>query len=517
MKTLEKALASPWILLPAVWIAFFWLLGDTALYDLDEGAFTEATREMFQRGNFIATYLNGEPRYDKPILIYWLQAAAVMPLGFSELAFRLPSALAATLWVLAVFWFGRRFYDRETGVIAGLLLCFSLMVLVNGRAATADALLNLLLSLAFFDIYRYFVRPSPGVSLRVWLWFALGLLAKGPVAIALPFLASLIFFVAQGRWRDWLKAAYHPLGLLLFLGLTLPWLIAVAQVPEYDFYQGFLLEHNIGRYTDTMHGHGGHLLYYFIAVPLILLPFTGWLLRTLPSIRVDFKDPLGAYLWTWFLTVFVVFSLSSTQLPHYLLYGTPPLVLLMARHRALLDKRWFAYLSPVLLLALLMLLPEAVNFAQGKVDKPHIQEMLASGPEVFDFTYRLWIGGALAVLLAMALWRGLTPWRGLLVLGFAVGLALNAGLRPAFFGIYQEPIKQAALLARELDRPTVAYDTNFPSFSVYRNAVVPKRIPKPGELVFLRVDKIKQLQRTLPGFDIKFLYRRGGIALIELE
>ena len=65
-------------LLPALWIGFFWLLGDSALYDLDEGAFTEATREMFENGNFIATYLNGEPRYDKPILIYWLQAALML-------------------------------------------------------------------------------------------------------------------------------------------------------------------------------------------------------------------------------------------------------------------------------------------------------------------------------------------------------------------------------------------------------------------------------------------------------
>ncbi|TAM24244.1 MAG: glycosyltransferase family 39 protein, partial [Nevskiaceae bacterium] len=58
------------------------------LFDLDEGAFSEATREMFARGDFLMTYLDGEPRYDKPILIYWLQAASVALLGWSEFALR---------------------------------------------------------------------------------------------------------------------------------------------------------------------------------------------------------------------------------------------------------------------------------------------------------------------------------------------------------------------------------------------------------------------------------------------
>ncbi len=516
-KYLDIALSTPWTLLPAVWIAFFWALGDTALYDLDEGAFGEATREMFERGNFIAAYLNGEPRYDKPILIYWLQSASVLLLGFNEWALRLPSALAATLWAWAVYGFARQVHDRETGVAAALLLVFSLMVLINARAATADALLNLFLALSFFDIYRYHRSPSQGLLLRVWLWFALGLLTKGPVALVLPFLVSLIFFLRSGRGTDWLRAAFSPWGWLLFLGLTLPWLIAVTRVPDYHFFPGFLLEHNLGRYTDTLHGHAGHLWYYFIAVPLILLPFTGWFLKVLPKLRGDLHDPLGLYLWTWFLTVFAIFSFSGTQLPHYLHYGTPPLLLLMARHRELLTNRWLAFVPPLLFLLLLSLLPEWVDMAADRVDKPHLAEMFREAPEVLDTTYRLWMIGALLATLLLALWRALPPWRGLLLAGLVLALALNGGLRPAFFQLYQQPVKDAGLLARELGRPTVAFHTNFPSFSVYRNAVVPRRRPAPGELVFIRVDRLDRLRERLPHLETNTLYRRGGIALLETK
>src|SRR5204863_213682 len=65
----------------AVITSFFLLLGGAPLFDVDEGAFSQATLEMFQRGDFLSTYLNGEPRYDKPILVYWLQAASVAHLG----------------------------------------------------------------------------------------------------------------------------------------------------------------------------------------------------------------------------------------------------------------------------------------------------------------------------------------------------------------------------------------------------------------------------------------------------
>ena len=87
----------------AVLASFFFLLGRAPLFDVDEGAFSQATLEMFQRGDFLSTYLNGNPRYDKPILIYWLQAAGVVVFGVTELAFRLPSAICAALWALAHF------------------------------------------------------------------------------------------------------------------------------------------------------------------------------------------------------------------------------------------------------------------------------------------------------------------------------------------------------------------------------------------------------------------------------
>lgn len=92
---------------------------------MDEGAFSEATREMMARGNLVSPTLNDAPRHDKPILIYWAQAASVSLLGVSEIGFRLPSIVFAVLWMLALYRFCLRHGDRPTAQAAALVMALT--------------------------------------------------------------------------------------------------------------------------------------------------------------------------------------------------------------------------------------------------------------------------------------------------------------------------------------------------------------------------------------------------------
>ncbi|WP_139042112.1 ArnT family glycosyltransferase, partial [endosymbiont of Riftia pachyptila] len=183
-------------------VGFFLNLHAVPLFDLDEGAFSEATREMFERGDFLSTYLNGVPRYDKPILIYWLQAASVSLFGLNEFAFRLPSALAASLWSLALVLFGRRYFGQGAGLAAGILLAGSIGVTLIGKAATADALLNLCLTLSMLNLYRFFESEQHRYLRLAALAAGLGFLAKGPVSLLIPGAVALLFSLSSGRLRQ---------------------------------------------------------------------------------------------------------------------------------------------------------------------------------------------------------------------------------------------------------------------------------------------------------------------------
>jgi len=500
----------------AVVIAGFWQLGAVPLLDVDEGAFSEATREMLESGNFVSTTLDGEPRHDKPILIYWLQAASVTLLGLDEFALRLPSALAAALWAFALYRFSARVTDRETASVAVLVMALGLQVGLIAKAAIADALLNLLLSLTFFDIYRHFQEPRRGTLLRIYLWLGLGFLTKGPVAVALPLATSLIFYLSLGRWRDWLRAVFWLPGLAVFLAVILPWHVASYLDQGVAFFEGFYLRHNVGRYTETMEGHGGHLWYYLVWAPLIVLPFTGLLVVALARLRGDWADPLRRFLWLWFGAVFVLFSLSSTQLPHYLLYGCTPMFLLMAARRDALRSRWLAFLPPLLLATVLLLLPEVLGLAAPYAKRLYEQEIIALGRSLLGPEYRLGMAVALALMLALALWRRLPPWQGLVGVGFVQLVAITGLLLPVYFAATQGPVKEAAAVARRLDAPVVGYRVRLPSFSVYREAATPRRPPAPGDLVFTRIDRVDTLQAQLPGVPSEIVFQRGGVVLVRL-
>jgi 4-amino-4-deoxy-L-arabinose transferase-like glycosyltransferase len=490
-------LPAPVVLGAALLLCFAYNLGVPPLFDLDEGAFSAATWEMLQRGDFITTYLNGELRFDKPILIYWLQAASVSVFGLNEWALRLPSAIAASLWVLAVYQFARQQFDSADGLTpgltAGLIAAFSTGVVVIGRAATADALLNLFIALTLLDIIRYFQRPDFVVRNRVYVWIGLGLLTKGPVAIVVPFAVSLLYVAIQKRWHDWLRAVFNPLGWVIMLAIALPWYILEYQAQGQAFIDGFFLKHNVGRFSDTMEGHGGSLFYYVPVVLLIILPFTGLLLRILPRIKQALHEPLDLWLWLWFGFIFVLFSLSSTQLPHYLLYGVTPLFLLMAKYRDDLKSKWLAYVPLILWLALLAVLPDVLVVAADRVDDAYTRALAQSVDSVFGIGYRVGVVAALLAVIGLFFVRNKPVWQGLLAAGALHTFVIVQWVGPAAGALLQQPVKTAAEQARQYSEPVVMWRVNMPSFTVYRRQVTPRREPKAGEIVFTRIDALPDL------------------------
>ncbi len=533
-RRLGQFLASPASLLLAVLLAFFLNSGSLPLSDVDEGAFSEATREMLARGNLVSPTLNDLPRHDKPILIYWAQAASLTLLGQHEFAYRLPSLLASLLWLLALYRFCRRHGDRQTAVLAGLVMVLSLQVGIVAKAAIADALLNLFIALALFWIYDYFCASRVGKTigekrrllLAIYAALGLGFLTKGPVAVMFPLLISGLFFLSAGAWRPWLRALLYWPGWLLFLAIVLPWHVMVYLDQGDAFFRGFYLQHNLNRYASTFEGHGGNLLYYVVVLPLVLLPFSGWLIaiagRLLRRGRAD-RGTAGAgdlferFLLIWFVTVFLFFSFSRTQLPHYLLYGCTPLFIVLARHRLVDERRWLAFLPVVLWALLLAGLPWLLGFALEQSERP-LETMLLAGLAVAFDEFSRWCLPLFAVIvLGLACWRRLPVWQGLVVAGLLQAVVLFALIAPRVLEVTQGPVRDAALLARQNGVPVVSWRLNQPSFSVYRQAVTPARLPLVGELVLTRSDRLEELQRELTPLQVQPIYQRGFISLARID
>lgn len=495
-------------LLPLVILAFFWQLGTPALFDLDEGAFSAATWEMLQRGDFITTFLNGEPRFDKPILIYWLQALSVAAFGISEGSLRLPSALAASVWVMATYYFAKPRMPRQNAMLAAVMVATSAMIIVIGRAATADAVLNLLITLTLFDIWRYWEQPSRRVLFRVFLWLGLGFLCKGPVAVAIPFVVSAFLYLSNKQWQTWLQTVFHPYGLVVFLAVAAPWYVLEYMAQGQAFIDGFFFKHNVSRFADTMEGHGGHVWYYAVALPFIIMPFGGLLVQL---VKQTGYERIDRFLWFWFAFVFVFFSFSNTQLPHYLLYGITPLLLLLAKYCGENPQRWLTVVPAVLVALLLVFLPELLARLVEQNPSLYFQGLLEQSKKVTGLYYRAAVIIYLLALLALLLWPKVQNHLRLIGVAALQTVFLTSVLLPVVAFTQQGAVKEAARFARHqlVDSVIVMDGVNMPSFTTYRQAITPRRAPEIGEYVFSKADYLQ------PPEQYWVVFKQGGLVLAK--
>ncbi len=502
-----------WLAAAVVAASFFWMLGAAPLFDVDEGAFSQATLEMFERGDFLSTYLNGAPRYDKPILVYWLQAAAVAALGPSEWAFRLPSALCAALWAWLTYLFARRHFGEERALFAAVLLATSLGVYLIGRAATADALLNMLLAASMFSAWQHLATGRRGWLYATNAAIGLGFLAKGPIAILVPGATTFLFCFFKRDLRTWLRAIFDWRALALFLAIAVPWYAIILAREGWPFVQGFFLKHNVGRFGGPLQGHGGSLLYYFPVMLVLSLPYTALLVPVARRVRELWRDELQAYLLLWFAFVFVFFSLSGTKLPHYLLYGYTGLALLMAVHGAAMRSAFWALAPALAFFAGLLVLPNLLAQLVPAVSDAYYRQALGNVLTGFGLGYFAYFGVVAALVLYAMLERRTALPRKLALFGLLAVAGLSTLVVPAA-GQLQAPIREAARLAREHGYDVVMWRLNAPSFSVYRGAPTPSREPRAGDVIVTRASRLSSLPK---GTSYDILFSRGGIVLARIK
>lgn len=320
------------VLVAATCVPAFWFnLDGTTLWDPDEGRHASIARELLARGEYLTPTLNGRPYHDKPILFYWLAALSLQTFGSEAWAARVPSALAASIAVLATACWGMRFLGPLTGTLAGMILATAGLWVGLGRLAMLDMLFSVWMSLALLygSAWVFAGRASGWPPWPIYVALALATLTKGPAA---PVLAAMIFIVLTYRTRTpWL--AWRPLhGAALFALVAGAWFVSAAVVsPEYV--HEFVWTHNVSRFTTGSVGHPLNFFAYVYWLPTTFLPwslFWPGAAHALYTRRVRELPPAVEFCCVWVLVVFVFFTVSAAKLATYMLPIFPPLALLTA-------------------------------------------------------------------------------------------------------------------------------------------------------------------------------------------
>jgi 4-amino-4-deoxy-L-arabinose transferase-like glycosyltransferase len=319
--------------------------GTRGLWEPDEGRYTNVALQMLHSGDFISLHRNEEAlHFTKPPVTYWAIAGSVLAFGRNEWAVRLPMALAFVLTVLLVYQMGKRFVPGKPWLPA-LIYATSPVPFLAANSVNTDTMLAAMEALAVFC----YVRERFGGGSARWLdamWAAFGLafLTKGPPSL-LPLLAIVAFELSQRRATDAPRPGrlLRPLGLLAFAAVGFGWfLVVIRRHPGLlDYFLGHEVYARIA--TDQLKRFPQWYGPFLVYLPTLMFGALPWLAAALLALRnrVQPSAPMSAearFLCFWIGLPLLVFCLSRSRLPLYLLPLFAPFSLVLGR--ALADARW---------------------------------------------------------------------------------------------------------------------------------------------------------------------------------
>lgn len=362
---------------PYYWAAWLALLTAVAFFSrsyipVDETRYLSVAWEMWQRGDFLVPFKNGEPYSHKPPLLFWLMHAGWALGGVNDWWPRLISPLLAFASLFLVRRLALELWpDRaEPARMAPWILLGSQLWSLYSQTIMFDLLMAFCTLLGILGLVRAARNRSHGWGLFA-LSIGLGVLAKGPAILLHLLPAALLAPWWNDRnclpWRRWY--AHLALAVLGGAALALLWAIPAGMGGGEEYRHAIFWGQTANRMVQSF-AHQRPLWWYLPLLPLLLFPWFIW-----PALWRGMKDAAkvrdnGLRLaLAWMLPAFLAFSMISGKQVHYLLPEFPAFALLASR--CLVDRPASRPWPPALMLVVLgvsmLLLPHLHTAEPGSV------------------------------------------------------------------------------------------------------------------------------------------------------
>lgn len=344
----EDARGERYLLLALAAVALTRLLslGLYPLNDTTEARYAEVARKMVELGDWVTPwYDHGVPFWAKPPLSTWVTAGSFKVFGLSEFAARLPHFLLALALVWLV-WAWMRGIGRRQALLAVCMLSSAILFLVSSGAVMTDMALALGTTMAMRGFWLAMYGPSERQRTEATLAFvgvALGLLAKGPVALVLTGLAFGGWMLAARKTRlAWLSIPWLR-GACITAALAVPWYV-LAERATPGFLDYFLIGEHWQRFVTpawpgdrygNAHEFPRGTIWLFAAFAFlpwsVLLPMAAIGRRTAdPEPQAIGERDLRIYLLAWALAPCLLFSFARNIISTYALPAIPAAAMLGA-------------------------------------------------------------------------------------------------------------------------------------------------------------------------------------------
>jgi 4-amino-4-deoxy-L-arabinose transferase-like glycosyltransferase len=317
-------------------LLYLLIAGSSTLWDRDEPRYARVTAEMVESGNYLVPTFNGQPWFDKPILLYWLMSVPVRILGPTELACRFAGIIGTAATLLLTFFIGKKLFDNKTALWAEAILGTTLLMLFVGTSALVDgiAMPFIVGAMAVFiarqpDKIRIIDMTAIGILI------GLGMLAKGPLGLLPVFVMVVILWFGQKSIGGFISnLIWVSVAVAIAIGIFLLWAIPANKAADGELYKVFFGKHIVGRALSPMEGHGGNFFLYLPYYPAIMVAgFFPWVIFLPGAFSAGLGKRIGNsqtrnILLSWIIVTVALMTIAATKLPHYILFAWPAMAVL---------------------------------------------------------------------------------------------------------------------------------------------------------------------------------------------
>ncbi len=327
------------------------------LLELSEARYAEISRKILALNDWITLWFYDDfPFWGKPPLAFWSVASSYALFGINEFAARFSPLVYSAVTALVIGLWTRDRIGIEEGYYASIIYLTSWLVLHTAGAVLTDPALTFTTTLVMVGFWEACQHNNRRWAYLVWIALALGLLAKGPLALVLCGGACGVWILVYNQWHPFFSRIHLFTGLILMLAIALPWyLLAEQKTPGFLDY--FIIGEHFERYTQSEWAgdpYGavknrpfGTIWLYFIvaALPWSLIIFVRLFSKTIRSRLIESyqSDRLCyGYLLCWTIVPLLFFTPAKNVLVTYALPSIPALSILLAKDlNTLVPKKHF--------------------------------------------------------------------------------------------------------------------------------------------------------------------------------
>ncbi len=308
--------------------------------DRDEARFASASKTMLKTQDYIDIKMDEEPRYKKPVGIYWAQVFSNYIFGskpYDEIwVYRLPSLFGVVLSFFLINNFITSIYNQRISLLTLFFLTLSLLTISEVHQAKTDGLLFLTIVTCNLLILSAFKKKKISIRNKIifWVTMAVGVLIKGPIIFIFVILPLLIFSIIQKK--NYFSFFFNFYGFIVFLLISIPWFVLITIKTNGLFWHESIVNDFFNKVRSGQESHGFYPGYYTVLIFLFFWPGSIFLPKLLLNLKKKWKliiknDSGVLFLILWFFVPFVVYEFVPTKLPHYIYPSYAALSILISK------------------------------------------------------------------------------------------------------------------------------------------------------------------------------------------